>query len=154
MVASSAPTDRPNTPLSLAADDGCLYAVNASDGAFRWKSCTGGRVESSATAFGLAGHPGGVVAVGSLDGTVYCFDGRTGATVWTAKIGREVGSSPAIDRDGRLFVGGTDSVWALNATTGDTIWRYKTDAVIGSSPALIDGALLVGSEGGYLYKLE
>ena len=44
-------------------------------------------------------------------------------------------------------------MWSLNATTGAVLWKYELNAVVGSSPALAeDGALYVGTEGGYLLK--
>jgi outer membrane protein assembly factor BamB len=65
-----------------------------------------------------------------------------------------VGSSPAVDSEGRVYIGGDPGIYCLNGTDGRVIWKYQTTTLIGSSPALSnDGSLLVGGEDGWLYKL-
>ena len=53
-----------------------------------------------------------------------------------------------------LYVGSTDDrVWALDAATGAKLWSYKTGAFVESSPTVVDGALYVGSDNMYAFKL-
>ena len=60
-----------------------LYAVNASDGALRWKFATRGAVNSSPAV------SDGLVYVNSLDGTFYAVDTSTGKARWQFKTGGE-----------------------------------------------------------------
>eukprot|EP00947_MAST-08B_sp_MAST-8B-sp1_P000431 g431.t1 len=167
----SCPTVGPaGDTLYIGCYDGCLYALSAGNGTFRWKACVGsGRIESSPAAFFLdtteSGGGGGgdddddaateVVVVGSIDGNVTAFLGSNGSVLWTRRIGKEVGSSPAIDKDGTVYIG-ADGVWALRGATGEVVWHNtEMTALVGSSPALAeDGSLFVGSEDGYLYKIN
>ena len=162
----SCPTlGRGNKTLFVGVYDGRLLALDAHNGTLLWTTKTGGRVESSPVTYmtesSANGTSGGsrsmeveVVAVGSADGYVYAFHVETGVMVWRTKIGDEVGSSPAVDKDGRLYIGGDPGVWCLNGTSGKVLWSYPTKGLIGSSPALdLKGGLIVGGEDGYLMKI-
>jgi outer membrane protein assembly factor BamB len=64
-------------------------------------------------------------------------------------------SSPAIDKNGILYVG--DFEYCLNAihSNGTEKWHYKTDGPIQSSPAIgEDGTIYVGSDDGRLYAFN
>ena len=73
---------------------------------------------------------------------------------WTASLGGQVDSTPAVV-DGVVYVGDLDhTVHALNATTGANIWTFTTGAPVDGSPAVVDGIVYVGSEDGNLYALK
>ena len=98
-----------------------------------------------------------IVVVGSADGYLYAFLAETGALFWRTKLGAEVGSSPAIDASNVIYIGGDPGMYAINASDGSIIWHFTETAgqkLVGSSVALLDHALLVGDEDGYLYKLS
>jgi hypothetical protein len=62
-------------------------------------------------------------------------------------------SSPAVGRDGTVYVGSRDKVvYALDGVTGDKQWAYETGDYIYSSPTIAtDGTVYVGTSDGKLY---
>ena len=74
---------------------------------------------------------------------------------WNTNIGCLVYSSPSIDKDGTVYIGGYD--WYLYAINPDGTekWRFKTNGGIQSSPAISeDGTIYVGSNDGRLYAIN
>ena len=99
---------------------------------------------------------GGVVFVGSQDGTVYALDLDSGCAYWTFKADIEVRTgitlSVATGDDAgipeRAFFGDFNgSVYAVNATNGVLIWKQKAnahpDTTITGTPKLYGGRLYV-----------
>jgi outer membrane protein assembly factor BamB len=74
---------------------------------------------------------------------------------WTYDTGGEVNSSPAIDRNGTIYVGSEDyKLYALNPD-GTLKWTYPTGGGIYSSPAIgHDGIIYVGSRDHNLYAIK
>jgi len=73
--------------------------------------------------------------------------------LWSYRTGRPVFSSPAVDREGRIYVGSLDHhVYSL-APDGALRWKRKLDGTIYSSPALLAGGLLVGTDADRLHLL-
>lgn len=117
-------------------DDGILRCFDASTGALRWTSYTGGRIFRAPTV------AAGRVYVGSADGHVWCFSAADGRPLWRFRLGRReemiqayghlVSRSPVVS--GVLVAGGTayaaaglapgrpGVVCALDAATGATRW--------------------------------
>jgi outer membrane protein assembly factor BamB len=63
-------------------------------------------------------------------------------------------SSPAIDKDGIIYIGGYDRYLYAIYANGTEKWRFKTDEGIESSPAIADdGTIYVGSNEGLLYAI-
>src|SRR4051812_38033742 len=60
----------------------------------RWKRSTGDIVSGSPVV-----AADGTVVVGSYDGNLYAFDGKSGATRWTFHAGGTVGASAALSDD-------------------------------------------------------
>ena len=150
----SCPSANSNGVVFIGNYDGCVYAVQSSNSSIRWKTCTGGRVESSVAVFTTACGVE-MVVVGSGDGFVYGISTDGGTIVWQTKVGQEVGSSPAVDREGRVYIGGDPGLYCINGTNGKVVWMYETTGLIGSSPAVLeDGSLLFGGEDGWLYKIH
>jgi outer membrane protein assembly factor BamB len=129
----------------------------------RWSVFTRGLVESSAAVGDVDGDGVLEVVVGSYDGNLYAYHGRTGALKWRYETKNWVYSSPAIadaDGDGRLEVaiGSQDKSFALlDGRTGRPKWVFLTEDGILSSPAIadIDGdgrmEVVVGSERVYAF---
>jgi len=94
------------------------------------------------------------VVFGSWDGMVYCLNGQ-GERQWQFKTAAAVASSPAIDREGVVYVGSHDgNLYALGAD-GTQRWAFRCGGPIVSSPALgRDGAVHFTSVDGWLYALE
>ena len=65
-------------------------------------------------------------------------------------------SSPAVDKNGIVFVGSTDgNFYAIDGVTGTVKWKYAVGAAINSSPAIgSDGAVYFAADDGNLYGLH
>ena len=74
---------------------------------------------------------------------------------WSKGIGSLVRSSPAIDKNGTIYIGSSeDFLYAINPN-GTLKWKYKTGGNVVSSPAITeDGTVIVGSEDGKLYAFN
>lgn len=122
-------------------------------GKLRWSAAAGttDRVEGSA----VIGSEG-TVYIGADDGSVYAFNGATGAIRWATVVQTEgADSTPVLGADGSLYVGAGSSVVALDAATGAFKWRFETDGDVESSPTLApDGTLYFGADDAKVYALN
>jgi len=144
-----------------------LVALNESDGSVNWAYdyylYHGGVV-------GMVNSNGAVVVDGDNDGDlevyfgVYnwdgiddqaiCLDEATGMEIWTADIGGNSTSTPAV-HDGIVFIGSDDGkLYALNATTGEEIWSFQTGGQVWAAPAVADGKVFFGSHDHTFYALN
>src|SRR5216684_1097367 len=100
----------------------------------------------------------GVVYVSSHNTRLYALDARTGATLWTATIGRKDGTSAScwpVVTNGVVYVGSLDSrLYALDARTGATLWTSATGDAIWSPPVIVNGVVYVGSLDSRLYAFD
>ena len=71
---------------------------------------------------------------------------QTATKKWVVTTGGAVDSSPAVSREGTIFVGSEDgNLYAINPD-GTIKWKFKTDNYIESSPAIgADGTIYFGS---------
>jgi outer membrane protein assembly factor BamB len=85
-----------------------------------------------------------------------------GTKKWSLKLGGADSSqytaqqsSPAIDRNGVVYVGSKDGyVYTVNPD-GTKKWSFKTNGPIESSPLILkDGTIYIGSDDGYLYAIN
>jgi len=99
---------------------------------------------------------GGMVYVGSLDGSLYAVDASTGKLRWSLRTGGEVTSSPAIAADGTLYVGSHNgNLYAVDGRTGQVRWKYHSAGPIYSSPAIGRGGVVYfGSSSHGVYALK
>lgn len=74
---------------------------------------------------------------------------------WMFTTGGDIYSSPAIGRDGTIYVGSFDNnLYAIN-TDGTLKWKFTTGGDIYSSPAIgKDGTIYVGSLDDNLYAIN
>jgi outer membrane protein assembly factor BamB len=79
---------------------------------------------------------------------------NTGGVKWTFRTEMGIDSSPAIDNDGTIYVGGCNgSLFAINQN-GTKKWQLKTGFIVSSSPAInSDGTIYIGSWDGYFYAI-
>jgi outer membrane protein assembly factor BamB len=71
---------------------------------------------------------------------------------WNRGLGDLLYSSPAIDKNGIIYIGGLNRYFYAINPNGTLKWRYKTGGGIRSSPAIAeDGTIYVGSEDAKLY---
>ena len=139
-----------NSSVYFAANDGYVYALNATTGALIWRYSTGW-----SPLFSLA-VVNGVVYIGA-NTKVLALKADTGVPLWQQTVGRNIKSSPAVV-NGLLYIGAQAqgagyNVVALNATTGAPVWTYLVSGEIASSPAVVNGLVYINS-GGSLYALN
>ena len=73
---------------------------------------------------------------------------------WHTDIGSLVYSSPAIDKNGTIYIGSNNWYFYAIYSNGTKKWRFKTGGGVSSSPAIAeDGTIYVGSEDGKLYAV-
>jgi len=80
---------------------------------------------------------------------------QTSTLEWKFETGDSVNSSPAVAKDGTVYVGSDDGyLYAINP--GGTLkWKFGTGAQVFSSPAIgKDGTVYVGSQDGCLYAIN
>ena len=131
--------------------DGCLNALNATNGSLIWSYQTGFEVSSPAVA-------DGIVYVGSLfnHGAMFALNASTGAKMWSYQADGDIYSSPVVAGSAVYFGSTNGTVYDLNASAGTEIWSYQTSGEIVSSPAVDSGVVYIGSTGltGAFYALN
>src|ERR1051326_8528524 len=79
---------------------------------------------------------GGRIFIGSMNGTVYSLDAKTGCTYWTYRAQAPVRAATTVgmrrtasgERAYTVYVGDAAAhVYALDAQTGDLLWAHKID---------------------------
>jgi len=125
-----------------------LYALDASNGQFRWKYATKG---------GLPGKPAVYdtnVYIGSEDSRVHAVTQRSGSVVWTYYGEGPFRSSPSISQ-GHVFIGSDDGyLHAINLSTGRYSWKMDAAGAIRSTPFVTKDYVYVGTEAGELLCLD
>jgi len=91
--------------------------------------------------------------VGSYDNYLYAIN-PDGTLKWKFGTGGDILSSPAIGKDGTIYVGSYDNyLYAINPD-GSLKWKFETGNGVYSSPAIgKDGTIYVGSYDNYLYAI-
>ncbi len=136
--------------LYVGARDNNLYALDISDGSFRWKYPTEhGIVSSPAVA-----EEENVVVFGSLDHLLYAVEMRMGQLAWTVPTKGPVQSSPVVTH-GHVFFGSDDgTLYAVRAATGRTQWTWEGGDPIRTRPLVTEELIVVGQESGYVVGLD
>ena len=158
-----------DTTLFMGGSDGTLHAVSANYGTSKWAYVRqvlhlSGRWQMRARrpiVSSAAIAPSGVVYIGA-DSSLYALNAASGAggfsgTVkWAYETRGLILGSPALDAQGRIFIGTMEgAVYCLTQTDGSFVWRFDAEGGVYSSPALDgEGTLYVGSVDGYLYALS
>lgn len=126
--------------------DGHLYAVNAKNGALRWKFNTGDVVHASPVLDSAR------VYIGAFNGVMYALEKSTGKEVWRFKtVGHrffpkgEVQGTAALS-DGLVTVGARDyNIYALDAAKGYAHWNRTFPRGWALSLTADDTALYTGT---------
>lgn len=128
--------------------DNNLYALDASNGEFRWKYATDG---------GLPGKPAyydNNIYLGSEDNRLHVISSRSGNVVWTHYTEAPVRSSPRIAQ-GHVFIGSDDgNLHAVNLTSGRLSWKMDAGAAVRSTPYVTEDNVYFGSEAGEFFCLD
>lgn len=108
--------------------------------------------------------PSGTIYIGIefYNADSLCALGSDGSHIWAHSVGNSIDwsviSSPSVDNDGMIYIGGPDGSLYCIKPDGTLDWQYQTGdrrRPIISSPALgRDGSILFSSMSGYLYCLN
>lgn len=134
-----------------------LYALNTSDGSFKWRLDLLGPIYSSPVV-----ADDGTIYIGSDGGSGvgYLFAvNPDGSQKWRYTFTpTNPHSSPTIGPDGTIYIGNDDHyLYAINdeGTAGTLKWRFLTGGDIDSKPLVHeDGTIWVGSDDNYLYVVD
>jgi outer membrane protein assembly factor BamB len=117
---------------------------------------------------GVTGAPtvvGGIVYLGTLEGSTYGVDAATGDPLWRERASYPVFGSPAV-ADGTVYVGdGGGYLHALaeggrtgagdgERSPGEFLWQTKGDAGFTASPTVADGTVFLGTYEGDLHAFD
>ena len=114
-----------------------------------WEFETGDHVQSSPTVVG------GIIYVGSDDGTLYAVEAETGTEQWTFETGDSIQSSPTVVDD-IVYFGSQDNIlYAVDTASGEEIWRFDEPSnQILTSPTVIDDTVYIGADDNTLYAVD
>ena len=92
---------------------------------------------------------------GANKGGVYALSSKDGSLKWQFPIYGSIYASPALDRQGHLYVGTTvEHVYALDTATGKPIADFDAGQQIWSAPSVRpDGTLVVADRSGKVLVL-
>lgn len=136
--------------LYVGAYDNNLYALQASDGSFKWKYPTDG---------GIAASPAldpddNIAIIGSEDAIVYAVDMRSGNICWTIMTERPVRCTARVAH-GHVFFGSDDGkLRAAKLSNGRVVWKFDAGAPVRTQPWISDDQIIFGSEAGELIGLD
>lgn len=128
--------------------DNNLYALNATEGAFRWKYATDGGIISKPAIFDNN------IILGSEDGRLHAVFARTGKVNYTYYCNGPIRSSPSI-AEGHIFIGSDDRhIHVVNALSGRQAWRVDAGAPVRSTPLVYKDMVYFGTELGDFFCLD
>lgn len=97
----------------------------------------------------------GLIYAGADDGILYGFYSDGSKSIALLSTGGQIVSSPAIGKDGTIFIASKDHYAYSVSTAGKLKWRLSSDNPIIASPAIAsDGSVYIASADGYLYALR
>ncbi|MGH8041010.1 MAG: outer membrane protein assembly factor BamB [Rudaea sp.] len=153
--------------LFVAGVDGSVAALDAANGRTLWSKHFGQRHgfilhhgENSQRWTGGPAVDGGLLVVGSLEGTVRALDAGSGSERWHAQVSSEIIAAPAI-ADGIVVVRTDDGrLYGLDATDGSRKWIYDRSAVPtlslrgNATPRIVNGVVYAGEDNGKMVALR
>lgn len=159
-VDSDARFDSQRGQVYVGADDGSFYALDASNGAVRFKYAAKGAIERAAE---LGGD---TVYFATDSDRVIALDAGTGKWRWQYERETPDGftihgySAPRLD-GGRVYAGFADGyLVSLQATTGEVVWAKSLAAAsdqfvdVDSTPVIGGSAIYAASYSGGVYALD
>ncbi len=117
----------------------------------------GQSTSSSSGIGGLADSPWPMFRQNSNHTGVSPYDAslNPGKLKWSFTTGNRIGSSPAIDFDGTIYVGSWDNKFYAINSDGTEKWNFTTGGHVWSSPAIgSDGTIYVGSNDNKFYAIN
>lgn len=143
------------SPCGLAVDDADNIYVTTegfslisltSGGKLRWSQQTG---ENAVLAIGYDG----TIITGNNQGLLIAFN-NNGDELWVKETGGAIRSAPAVDRDGNIYFGTGDVIFAVDSK-GEIKWSIPTKDEIWTTPAFDEkGTMYIGSRDKKIYFIN
>lgn len=130
---------------------GTFHAVGVDGGKKLWTLDTGAPIHASANAADVAANR---IVVSTDAGKVYCLNPVDGTVLWTVQAEDRINSAAAIAGDTAYIAGCDAKLRALNLADGTERFAADIGAVSGGSPAVVDGRIVVGTDGGRVVCLS
>ncbi len=128
--------------IYVGSDDGNVYALDPDTGAQIWAYTESMPSPQSFRSAPLVG-PDGTIYIRRTSGHLYAIN-PNGTLKWKVYIDYDSYVSPAIGRDGNIYIAGYTSLKAISPQ-GVVLWSYATGNTIYSSPAVApDGTIYFG----------
>ena len=96
----------------------------------------------------------GAIYVGSYDANLYAIDETDGTVRWMFRIRRGVVSRPQPAADLVMFGCEDHNAYVASRQQGRSVWSLRSTTPIRSSPAMDDRSYSIGSDDGFVYRLE
>ena len=88
---------------------------------------------------------GNSIVVGNQEGTINCYEKKSGTRRWSFSTGGPIYSSPAIHKS-KVVVGSADGgVYCLDLKKGTTLWTWKANSSVLGSPVLSGDTVFIGT---------
>jgi eukaryotic-like serine/threonine-protein kinase len=127
--------------------DNNLYALNATDGEFKWKYAADGGIVSRPTAFD------DMIFFGCDDNRLHVVNLRTGKLTWSYFADGPIRSSPRV-AENHVFFGSDDGhLHAVNVDTNRQAWKFEAGSDIRSSPFVANDLIYFGAEAGDFFAI-
>jgi outer membrane protein assembly factor BamB len=132
--------------------EGQFYAVDAADGAVRWRTDFPGEADAGYD----TDYPHLVPASATDDrvlvweseaGRLYGLDRDSGRRRWTVETDSEVYGFPGTVRDGVAYLNDAPHLRAISTADGRESWRYDFGRELGWKPTVLDDGIYVGGSG-------
>ncbi len=137
-----------NGVLYVGCYDSNLYALDARNGSFLWKSPTQAGVCATPCIADKA------VVIGSEDGSLYAFETIKGQQVWSVRTGGPIRGSARFYAPMVFFGSGDQHIYCVEARTGKVVWKQRTWQPILSTPTIVAGIVYIASTDRHLYALD
>ena len=133
--------------IFVGTENGDFFCVDFR-GKIRWRT----RAKRAITSSPLLENE--VVYYGSVDGTLYATEAKTGWGLWRFRMERGTISSPSMVEH-YIFIGSADgNIYCIDTRSSKEVWHFTTDHQVSSSPVIFKDSVYCGGIDGNLYCLE
>ncbi len=145
-IRSSATVD--GNLVMFGAEDGSIYALDATTGAEAWSYNTGSPI------FAAPAVINGTLFCGNSTGTFFAINSQTGNVFWQFDAGASIYATPSFPENLVLIGTTAGKLHALNANDGTLAWTTELGSVINSSAVVSGNVAYVGTLKKELYAVQ
>ena len=142
----SSPAASANTVL-FGADDGTVYALDATTGERRWTYEAGAPVVATPVIADSA------VFVGTLDGSFHAVDLESGLSRWVVQTGTAIYAGAAVSGHVVLIGSTGGNLFALDTRSGKQLWKTNLGSVINAGAVVSGSTAFVGTLNKFLFAV-